>query len=62
MVNVYNDSLTGPALTGQAVITPLFKTELPVINYVSGDGMESYQKQGLRFIRSVNSRAYSAGS
>ena len=62
VVNIYNDSLTGPALTGQAVITPLFKTELPVINYVSGDGMESYQKQGLRFIRTVDSRAYSSGS
>jgi phenylacetate-coenzyme A ligase PaaK-like adenylate-forming protein len=62
VVNIYNDSLTGPALTGQAVITPLFKTELPVINYVSGDGMESYQKQGLRFIRTVDSRAYPSGS
>ena len=59
VVNTYTEDLTGPSLTGQAVITPLFKTEMPIINYVSGDGMESYIKQGVRFIRSIDSRAFS---
>ena len=59
VVNIYAPDLSGPALQGQAVITPLFKTELPIINYVSGDGMESYVKQGLRFIRTIHSRAFS---
>ena len=35
VVNVYNADLTGPALKGMAVITPLYKTELPLINYTS---------------------------
>ena len=59
VVNTYTEDLSGPSLTGQAVITPLFKTEMPIINYVSGDGMESYIKQGVRFIRRIDSRAFS---
>ena len=59
VVNTYTPDLKGPSLTGQAVITPLFKTEMPIINYVSGDGMESYIKQGIRFIRTIDSRAFS---
>lgn len=61
VVNIYSVNLQGPALQGQAVITPLFKTELPIINYISGDGMESYVKQGLRFIRTIHSRAFTEG-
>lgn len=59
VVNTYTADLTGPSLSGQAVITPLFKTEMPIINYISGDGMESYIKQGIRFIRTIDSRAFS---
>ncbi|MCD8367095.1 MAG: hypothetical protein LUC48_03615 [Clostridiales bacterium] len=56
VVNIYNASLTAPADSGPAVITPLFKTDLPIINYVSGDSMESYLQDGLRFVKRITGR------
>ena len=56
VVNVYNQDLTGPALKGMMVITPLYKTELPLINYTSFDQADSYMKKGLRFVRGVQGR------
>ena len=56
VVNVYNQDLTGPALKGMMVITPLYKTELPLINYTSFDHADSYMKKGLRFVRGVQGR------
>ena len=38
------------------VITPLYKTELPLINYTSFDQADSYMKKGLRFVRGVQGR------
>ena len=56
VVNVYNQDLTGPALKGMMVITPLYKTELPLINYTSYDQADSYMKKGLRFMRGIQGR------
>ncbi len=56
VVNVYNQDLTGPALKGMAVITPLYKTELPLINYTSYDQLDSYMRRGLRFARGLQGR------
>lgn len=56
VVNIYNAQITGPADSGPAVITPLFKTDLPLINYISGDSMDSYVKCGVRFVRSIHGR------
>jgi len=56
VVNVYNEDLSGPALKGMAVITPLYKTELPLINYTSYDQLDSYMRRGLRFARGVQGR------
>lgn len=56
VVNIYDPELKSPADSGPAVITPLFKTDLPIINYVTGDSMDTYQKAGLRFVRQVRGR------
>ena len=56
VVNVYNEDLSGPALRGMAVITPLFKTELPLINYTSYDQLDSYMRRGLRFAKGIQGR------
>lgn len=55
-VNVYNADLSGPSDSGMAVITPLMKRELPVINYVTLDYLDSYVEHGLRFISRVQGR------
>jgi phenylacetate-coenzyme A ligase PaaK-like adenylate-forming protein len=56
VVNIYDAELKNPANDGPAVITPLFKTDLPIINYVSGDSMETYTKAGLRFVKRIKGR------
>lgn len=56
VVNVYNADLAGPALKGMAVITPLYKTELPLINYTSYDQLDSYMRRGLRFAKGIQGR------
>ena len=38
------------------MITPLYKTELPLINYTSYDQLDSYMRRGLRFARGVQGR------
>ena len=56
VVNIYNADLTGPAMKGMAVITPLFKTQMPLINYTSFDHMDTFEKNGLRFVRGIQGR------
>lgn len=56
VVNIYDDALKGPAMKGMAVITPLYKTEMPLINYTSFDRMDTYFKKGLRFVRGIQGR------
>lgn len=55
VVNIYADD-GSPADDGMAVVTPLFKTDLPIINYETRDRMTSYRKNGLRFITSLLGR------
>jgi len=57
VVNIYSRDLKEPAMKGPAVITPLWKTELPIINYISGDSMDTYFRKGLRFARAVQGRS-----
>ena len=45
-----------PTDNGVAVITPLYKTEFPLINYVTGDRMESRMVDGLRQITNIKGR------
>lgn len=55
VINIYSDD-GKPSDNGMAVVTPLFKTDLPIINYETRDRMESYQKEGIRFITSLLGR------
>ena len=55
VINIYADDGT-PSDNGMAVVTPLFKTDMPIINYATYDRMESYQKEGLRFITRLHGR------
>lgn len=55
VVNIYADDGT-PSDSGMAVVTPLFKTDLPIINYATRDRMVSYRKEGLRFITELLGR------
>lgn len=55
VMNVYDDN-GSPADSGMAVVTPLFKTDLPIINYATRDRVVSYQKEGIRFITSLLGR------
>ena len=55
VVNIYADDGT-PSDSGMAVITPLFKTDLPIINYATRDRMVSYRKEGLRFVTELLGR------
>ena len=43
-------------VNSMAVITPLYKTELPLINYTSYDQLDSYMRRGLRFARGLQGR------
>ena len=56
VVNTYNNTLTGPSDKGMAVITPLFKTDLPLINYASLDYMERFERNGLPYISKIQGR------
>ncbi|MCD8047439.1 MAG: hypothetical protein LUD80_02495 [Clostridiales bacterium] len=55
VINIYDDD-GNPADNGMAAVTPLFKTDLPFINYTTRDRMESYQKEGIRFITAILGR------
>ena len=55
VINIYDDE-GNPADSGMGVVTPLFKTDLPIINYETRDRMVSYRKDGIRFITSLLGR------
>lgn len=55
VINIYDDE-GNPSDSGMAVVTPLFKTDLPIINYETRDRMVSYRKEGIRFITSLLGR------
>ncbi len=56
VVNTYNEDLTGPDPNGMAVITNLYKQDLPLINYTSLDYMETFEQYGLRFVSKIVGR------
>lgn len=55
VVNIYddNDQLSD---TGKIAVTPLYKTDLPLINYVVGDKVNSEIRDGVRFVTGVEGR------
>lgn len=55
VVNVYDDQ-DNVADDGKLVITPLYKTDLPLINYSIGDKATSEIRSGVRFVTSVQGR------
>ena len=55
VVNVLDDD-NRPAQEGKLVITPLYKTDLPLINYSIGDKATCRVENGVRFITSVQGR------
>lgn len=55
VVNVYDDN-DEPSDEGKIVVTPLYKTDLPLINYVVGDRVTAEVRNGVRFISGVQGR------
>ena len=55
VVNIYDEN-GKPATEGSIVITPLYKTDLPLINYAIGDRGTCEVRDGVRFITSVQGR------
>ena len=55
VVNIYDDN-DKPADEGKIVVTPLYKTDLPLINYVVGDRVSSEVRNGVRFVSGVQGR------
>ena len=55
VVNIYDDN-DRPADEGKIVVTPLYKTDLPLINYVVGDKVSSEVRNGVRFVKAVQGR------
>ena len=55
VVNIY-DEQGRPAPEGNIVVTPLYKTDLPLINYAIGDRGTCEVRNGVRFITSVQGR------
>lgn len=55
VVNTYDDN-DQPSDEGKIVVTPLYKTDLPLINYVVGDKVSSVVRDGVRFISGVQGR------
>lgn len=55
VVNIY-DQDGKPDDEGRIIITPLYKTEFPIINYDIGDTASSYTRNGLRYITSIHGR------
>ena len=55
VVNVIDDE-GNLAKEGGLVITPLYKTDLPLINYAIGDKATCRYKKGVRFITSIQGR------
>ncbi len=55
VVNIY-DKENHLSDNGRIILTPLFKTEFPLINYDIGDEASSYRKDGLRYITKIHGR------
>lgn len=55
VVNIY-DEKNRPATEGNIVVTPLYKTDMPLINYAIGDKGTCEVRDGVRFITSVQGR------
>lgn len=55
VINIY-DRDNRLADEGRIIITPLFKTDFPIINYDIGDTASSYMKDGLRYITKIHGR------
>lgn len=55
VVNVY-DQDNHLADNGRVIITPLFKTDFPIINYDIGDEASSYMENGLRYVTKIHGR------
>ena len=55
-VNVYNEN-NELSNNGRLIITPLFKTDLPIINYEIGDTAETFIQDGLRYAYRINGRS-----
>ncbi len=55
VVNIYDEN-NKPAKEGNIVVTPLYKTDLPLINYAIGDRGTCEVRDGVRFITSVQGR------
>ena len=55
VVNVVDDEGKS-ASEGRIVITPLYKTDLPLINYSIGDKANCRMKDGVRFVTNVQGR------
>ncbi len=55
VVNVIDDE-GNLADEGRLVITPLYKTDLPLINYQIGDSAVCAEKNGLRYVKDIKGR------
>lgn len=55
VVNIYDEN-NNLADNGKVVITPLFKTDIPLINYSIGDRATSEVRDGIRYITSLQGR------
>lgn len=55
VVNIYDDQ-NRLADTGKVIITPLYKTNFPIINYDIGDIASSYVKDGIRYVTKIHGR------
>ena len=55
VVNIYDDK-NELANNGRVIITPLFKTDFPLINYDIGDIASSYVKDGVRYVTKIHGR------
>lgn len=55
VINIY-DEKNHLADDGRVIITPLFKTDFPLINYDIGDAASSYVKDGIRYVTKIHGR------
>lgn len=55
VVNIYDDQ-NRLANDGKVILTPLFKTDFPLINYDIGDIASSYVKEGIRYVTKIHGR------
>lgn len=55
VVNIY-DKDGNLADEGRVIITPLYKTDFPIINYDIGDMASSYTRKGIRYVTKIHGR------